>query len=350
MRILILLRDLSLNGISTYNRNLANELSLQGHEVHVWPSNAAINSRSRMHWPILHPWTERLVRHFVQWISPDVILVSHFTQARLAHKLKQSTGTPWVACMHNGHSPKRMAEWAQLFSNAAGVVTLCETMRDKYAQLLASTAQAGQPEVAAVPVLLSRLPIAIPAPRKRASDAPLKLAYCSRLSGGKGPLCEAWLQAVAALPGHERYKLLVMGGGNYLRTLRKTATELGLRVEFTGSIRDPGQRLDQVDVLTGSGYALMEGMVRGCAPVALGFAGCFGALTDSNLADAFAVNFGDHCLALLPKDPATVARELQLAINSAANTASIRQRSIERFAPQPIVAELVEFLQQIKTA
>lgn len=347
MKILILLRDLSLNGISTYNRNLANELSLQGHEVHVWPSNAAIASRSRLRWPILHPWAERLVRHFVQWINPDVILVSHFTQARLAHKLKQSTGIPWVACMHNGHSPQRMAEWAQLFSNAAGVVTLCETMREQYSKLLASSVQAGKP---LAPVLLSRLPIAIPEPRQRRSDAPLKLAYCSRLSGGKGPLCEAWLQAVAALPGHERYKLLVMGGGNYLRTLRKTATELGLNVEFTGSIRDPGQRLNQVDVLTGSGYALMEGMVRGCAPVALGFAGCFGALTDVNLADAFAVNFGDHCLELLPKDAGTVARELQLAINSADDTASIRQRSIERFSPEPIVAELVAFLQQVKTA
>ena len=119
MRILILLRDLSLNGISTYNRNLANELSRQGHEVHVWPSNAAIASRSRLHWPILHPWTERLVRHFVQWISPDVILVSHFTQARLAHKLKQSTGIPWVACMHNGHSPKRMATCFSKLSPAA---------------------------------------------------------------------------------------------------------------------------------------------------------------------------------------------------------------------------------------
>ena len=347
MKILILLRDLSLNGISTYNRNLANELSLQGHEVHVWPSNSAIASRSRLRWPILHPWAERLVRHFVQWINPDVILVSHFTQARLAHKLKQSTGIPWVACMHNGHSPQRMAEWARLFSNAAGVVTLCETMRKQYTELLASTAPAGKP---VAPVLLSRLPIAIPAPRQRTSNAPLKLAYCSRLSGGKGPLCEAWLQAVAALPEHERYKLLVMGGGNYLRSLRKTAANLGLQVEFTGSIRDPGQRLNQVDVLTGSGYALMEGMVRGCAPVALGFAGCFGALTDGNLADAFAVNFGDHCLALLPKDAETVARELQLAINSAADTASIRQRSIERFSPEPIVAELVAFLQRIKTA
>lgn len=347
MKILILLRDVSLNGISTYNRNLANELSLQGHEVHVWPSNAGIASHSRLHWPILHPWAEPLVRRFVERIAPDVILVSHFTQARLAHRLKRNTGIPWVACMHNGHSPQRMAEWALLFSNAAGVVTLCETMRDKYAQLLASTAQAGRP---VAPVLLSRLPITIPAPRRRASDAPLKLAYCSRLSSGKGPLCEVWLQAVAALPACKSYTLLVMGGGKYLRSLRKTAAVLGLHVEFTGSIRDPGQRLNQVDVLTGSGYALMEGMVRGCASVALGFAGCFGALTDTNLAEAFDVNFGDHCSALLPKDAATVARELQLAINSANHTAGIRQRSIERFSPQPIVAELVEFLQQIKTA
>ncbi|MGS0756270.1 glycosyltransferase [Roseateles sp. GG27B] len=209
MKILILLRDLSLNGISTYNRNLANELSLQGHEVHAGrPTRPSSRRACATHPP---PLGRAAGAPLVQWINPDVILVSHFTQARLAHKLKQSTGIPWVACMHNGHSPQRMAEWAQLFSNAAGVVTLCDHAGAN-SKLLASSVQAGKP---LAPVLLSRLPIAIPEPRQRRSDAPLKLAYCSRLSGGKGPLCEAWLQAVAALPGHERYKLLVMGGGNY---------------------------------------------------------------------------------------------------------------------------------------
>lgn len=333
MRILILMRDLSLNGITTYNRILAAELSRQGHEVHVWAN------------PLLHPWVEPLTRLFVKRLRPDVILANHFTQASLAHCLRVSTGIPWVAVMHNGHSPQRMLAWAKLFSNAAGVVTMCETMRTKYTQLVEENYAAG----IAPPIFLSRLPIVIPEPRQRVPGIPLTLAYCSRMSGSKGVRAEAWLQAVASLPEPSQYKLLLIGGGSYLKRLRRSAESLGLQVEFTGTIADPSRLLDQVDVITGAGYSLMEGLVLGCAPVALGFGGCFGTITEANLDAAFEVNFGDHSAASLPDDAATIANALREAIAlllSPASTEPIRTRSITYFSPAPIASELLGFLRE----
>ena len=55
MRILILLRNLSPNGITTCNRMLTNELRRQGHEVFVWPSDDSIHSERRLRLAILHP-------------------------------------------------------------------------------------------------------------------------------------------------------------------------------------------------------------------------------------------------------------------------------------------------------
>lgn len=107
----------------------------------------------------------------------------------------------------------------------------------------------------------------------------MTLTYCSRLSGNKGPRCAAWLQAVASLPEAQHFRLQVIGGGSHLATLKKQAQDLGLAVEFTGMVADPGPWLDRTDVMTGAGYALIEGLVRGCAGVGLGFGGCFGAIT-----------------------------------------------------------------------
>lgn len=345
MRILILMRDLSLNGVTTYNRTLAAELRRHGHEVHVWPGDASMPASRAPTFPLLHPWFEPLARRYVKHLRPDVILVNHFTQARLAQRLRVSTGIPWVAVMHNGHSPQRMLAWAKLFGNVAGIVTMCETMRAQYARLVEENCA----EDAAPPVFLSRLPIVIPEPRQRVPGAPLTLAYCSRMSSSKGPRAEAWLHAVASLPEATQYKLLVIGGGSYLKHLRRSVAALGLQVEFTGTIADPSRLLPRVDVITGAGYSLMEGLVLGCAPVALGFGGCFGAITEANLDAAFAINFGDHSAVPLPDDAATIAKALREAIAlllSPASTEPIRARSVVHFSPSPIASELLGFLRE----
>jgi len=347
MRILILLRDRSLNGISTYNRILTRALSEQGHEVHVWPSDKTADARKAFRLPLLHPWLAPLLRWRLNDLRPDIVLVNHYTQARLAHRLKETTGTPWVAVMHNGHSAQRMAEWARLFGNAAGVVTLCETLRARYAALVSASVEAVDSKLP--PVWLSRLPIDVQPARARAAGAPLTLGYCSRLSGLKGPRCQAWLQAIATLPEREHCKVLVIGGGGHLEPLRRAAANLGLRAEFTGMVEDPGRRLAEVDVIAGAGYSLMEGMVRGCAAVGLGFGGCFGALTEDNLEEAFAVNFGDHCVRPYPSDAAAIASQLRVAIDSlqSASASRLRERIVEHFSPAPIAADLVRFLSRV---
>jgi hypothetical protein len=83
--------------------------------------------------------------------------------------------------------------------------------------------------------------------------------------------------------------------------------------------------------------------------VALGFGGCFGAITEASLDAAFVINFGDHSAAPLPDDAGTIAKALQEAIAlllSPASTGPIRARSVAHFSPAPIVAELLIFLRE----
>ena len=348
MRLLLLLRDSAPNGITTYNRILARHLVTLGHEVHVWRADKAFAAATgaQVHgWlpqahplfaPLAQPWLTRGIR-------PDLLFVNGYTQARFAHRLRAASGIPWVACMHNGHGPARMAEWLALFGNAAGVVTMCGTLQDSYTRLIAGGAAAQQP-----PVLLSRLPVELPALRVRVGTAPLTLGYCSRLSGQKGPRCETWLRAIARLPDRERYRVLVIGGGRHLKALQATAAELGLDAEFSGMVADPAPLLERIDVITGAGYALLEGLLRGAAAVGLGFGGCIGAVSAGTLDKAYALNFGDHCPRPFPADADTIASALVAAIASlgSADLAQVHARSRAISAPGPIVGELLEFLAQ----
>lgn len=315
MRILILLRDLSRNGITTYTRMLSDELRCQGHEVFVWPAYGGFTRRNWRCW-LLHPTFSELIAQGIARLRPDMIYVNHYTQARVAHLVHDRLGIPWFACMHNGHSDARMAEWAQVFTNAQGIVTMCESLRDKY-QNLVDTATPPNMGSQKPPVVLSHLPIVspkLPERPMRQNEERLTLTYCSRLSGQKGPRCEAWLRAIALLPTASQYRIVVLGGGSYLRQLKRVANDLSLVVEFTEMVPDSAPYLNRTDVLTGAGYALIEGLVRGCVGIGLGFGGCFGAITPDRLSAAIAVNFGDHCPRPLPADPAHIAAALQEAI------------------------------------
>lgn len=342
MRVLILLRDGSPNGITTYNRTLSQALRALGHAVCASPALEADADTDVASWRLRlrHPWAEPLVRTAVAQWQPDLIFVSHFTQARLAHRLRQTLGIPWFACMHNGHGESRMRAWSQLLANASGVVTLCDTLHRVYEPL-------AQALPAPVPMCLSRLPLNLPlnSPEHRAADGPLTLTYCARLSSQKGPRCEAWLRAIASLPRLRAHRLLVIGGGSHLPRLRRVAVELGLVVEFVGLVADPAPHLGRTDVITGAGYALMEGLVRGAVGVGLGFGGCWGAITPAGLSAALDVNFGDHSPIPLPHDPATIAQALSQALDSVgtADAVAVTEACRRCFEPKAIAADLVRF-------
>ena len=348
LHVLLLLRSLERNGITTYNLTLANALRAAGHRVTVWPQDPVWAGVSLPGW-LLHPAMARLLASRVNALEPDLLYVSHYTQAQLAAEVSSRTGIPWFACMHNGHSPKRMDEWKNLFATTAGVVTLCRTMHEVYTPL----AQAAQP---VCPMHVGVLPLDMPQHIAKAplfgragSDAPLRLAYCARLSGQKGPRCEAWLRAVALLSVEQGVQVRVIGGGSDLERLRKLAGDLQLQVEFTGLVPDTAPWLSDVDVLAGAGYALVEGLVRGCAGVGIGFGGCWGAVTPDRLDEAVAVNFGDHCPYPLPESPEAIRDALLQAISAchSGGAEEVTQRCRVLFDANQQAAALVSFWRSV---
>lgn len=346
MRVLILLRDGLPNGITTYNRTLSQALKAHGHDVITVPALEPGWTGSPWQLGLRYPLLEPLMRGAVRRLAPDLIYVSHFTQAKLAHRLQQTLGVPWVACMHNGHGEARMREWSRLLASASGLVTMCESLHRLYTPLAPVRA-------VPFPMLMSRLPLALPPKRgvRDVKSGSLTITYCARLSSQKGPRCEAWLRAAALLPHARAHRWMVIGGGRHLPNLRRLASELGLTVEFVGMVADPDPYLRRTDVIVGAGYALMEGVSRGAVGVGLGFGGCWGTITPANYQQAQAVNFGDHSPVPLPEDPNTIARELEsaLAMVDTPDADAVSKLCRESVDPSPIAADLVRFWQRALT-
>jgi len=343
--VLVLMRNHARNGITTYANTVSHELALQGHTVLHWPPPHGCRSGGELGWPFLHPLAAPWLAPLLRAAKPDVLMVHHYTQARLAAALQRRTGTPWVAVMHNGHSGRRLCQWQGLLQGAAGVVTMCDAMHRVYDGLLA--APGGPTGSPAMPrVLSSRLPLR-PAALAHRPTSGLQLAYCSRLSGAKGPRCEAWLRAVAGDTVLRGARLRVIGGGSDQTRLQRLASALGLAAEFTGSVPSPVALLTDVDVLTGAGYALIEGLTLGCVGVGLGFGGCTGVVDAQGFDAACAVNFGDHSPNPLPTDAGSIARALRAALQLRADPqarSQVHQRALQHFAAGPVVAELADFL------
>lgn len=347
LHVLVLLRSLERNGITTYNTTLAKALRAAGHRVTVWPGDPVVAGMTLPGW-CLQPGMASLLTQRVRGLAPDLLYISHYTQGLLAARLSERLGIPWFACMHNGHNDARMAEWRELFATASGVVTLCQTMHQVYAPLVETVQPRLGQHVGVLPIDLS----AVQLRPQRSAEAPLRLAYCARLSGQKGPRCEAWLHAVALLSAEQPVQARVIGGGSDLARLRQVAQKLGLAVEFTGLVPDTAPWLQDVDVLAGAGYALVEGLVRGCAGVGIGFGGCWGAVTPERLTESVAVNFGDHCPHPLPQSPEAIRDALKVAIAACQSGAAqaVSQRCRQVFDAEKQAAELVAYWRPILEA
>ena len=84
LRVLVPMRNHARNGITTYARTVSDELALQGHTVLHWPPTGGWRSGGELGWPFLHPLAAPWLAPLVRTARPDVLMVHHYTQARLA--------------------------------------------------------------------------------------------------------------------------------------------------------------------------------------------------------------------------------------------------------------------------
>ncbi|WP_139463385.1 polysaccharide deacetylase family protein [Aeromonas veronii] len=331
MNILMALSQLEVTGAEVYATTVGNELTRRGHNV-FYVSDTLTK-------PTLGPvFTLRfnkrsILRRFWHVFYLIYLIKKHHIQLVHAHSRASGwssyvacklTGTPMITTVH-GRQPVHASRKA---FHALGLraVAVCEDIAHQIVDNLGV-------DPAIVQVLRNGIetdkfqPVPVPHNPKPV------IAIIGRLSGPKGELCYRLLEEVLDL---DACRVLIVSG---TKVPERFARFEG-RAEFVGYVDDVPGLLASCDLVIGAGRVAMEALLCGRPAFAIGEAKAVGLVTEQNLADALASNFGDIGPKDLAIDFAALKGEIESALASKVVPEAIRQRIQDEYGLQGVVSGL----------
>ncbi|MFM5657900.1 polysaccharide deacetylase family protein [Aeromonas veronii] len=331
MNILMALSQLEVTGAEVYATTVGNELTRRGHNV-FYVSDTLTK-------PTLGPvfklrFNKRsILRRFWHVFYLIYLIKKHHIQLVHAHSRASGwssyvacklTGTPMITTVH-GRQPVHASRKA---FHALGyrAVAVCEDIAHQIVDNLGV-------DPAIVQVLRNGIETdkfqPVPAP-----DNPKPvITIIGRLSGPKGELCYRLLDEVLDL---DAYKVRIVSG---TKVPERFARFEG-RAEFVGYVGDVPALLASCDLVIGAGRVAMEALLCGRPAFAIGEAKAVGLVTEQNLDDALASNFGDIGPKDLAIDFAALKGEIESALASNVVPEAIRQRIQDEYGLQGVVSGL----------
>ncbi|HDZ8845005.1 TPA: polysaccharide deacetylase family protein [Aeromonas veronii] len=331
MNILMALSQLEVTGAEVYATTVGNELTRRGHNV-FYVSDTLTK-------PTLGPvfklrFNKRsILRRFWHVFYLIYLIKKHHIQLVHAHSRASGwssyvacklTGTPMITTVH-GRQPVHASRKA---FHALGyrAVAVCEDIAHQIVDNLGV-------DPAIVQVLRNGIETdkfqPVPAP-----DNPKPvIAIIGRLSGPKGELCYRLLDEVLDL---DACKVRIVSGTK----VPERFARFGGRAEFVGYVDDVPALLADCDLVIGAGRVAMEALLCGRPAFAIGEAKAVGLVTEQNLDEALASNFGDIGPKDLAIDFAALKGEIETALTSKTVPEAIRQRIQDEYGLQGVVSGL----------
>lgn len=331
MNILMALSQLEVTGAEVYATTVGNELTRRGHNV-FYVSDTLTK-------PTLGPvfklrFNKRsILRRFWHVFYLIYLIKKHHIQLVHAHSRASGwssyvacklTGTPMITTVH-GRQPVHASRKA---FHALGyrAVAVCEDIAHQIVDNLGV-------DPAIVQVLRNGIETdkfqLVPAP-----DNPKPvIAIIGRLSGPKGELCYRLLDEILDL---DACKVRIVSG---TKVPERFARFEG-RAEFVGYVDDVPALLAGCDLVIGAGRVAMEALLCGRPAFAIGEAKAIGLVTERNLGEALASNFGDIGPKDLAIDFAALKGEIESALASKVVPEAIRQRIQDEYGLQGVVSGL----------
>lgn len=331
MNILMALSQLEVTGAEVYATTVGNELTRRGHNV-FYVSDTLTK-------PTLGPvfklrFNKRsILRRFWHVFYLIYLIKKHHIQLVHAHSRASGwssyvacklTGTPMITTVH-GRQPVHASRKA---FHALGLraVAVCEDIAHQIVDNLGV-------DPAIVQVLRNGIETdkfqPVPAP-----DNPKQvIAIIGRLSGPKGELCYRLLDEVLDL---DACKVRIVSG---TKVPERFARFEG-HADFVGYVDDVPALLASCDLVIGAGRVAMEALLCGRPVFAIGEARAIGLVTERNLDEALASNFGDIGPKDLAIDFAAMKGEIETALASKTVPEVIRQRIQDEYGLQGVVSGL----------
>ncbi|TNH81567.1 polysaccharide deacetylase family protein [Aeromonas sobria] len=336
MNILMALSQLEVTGAEVYATTVGNELTRRGHNV-FYVSDTLTK-------PTLGPvfklrFNKRsILRRFWHVFYLIYLIKKHHIQLVHAHSRASGwssyvacklTGTPMITTVH-GRQPVHASRKA---FHALGyrAVAVCEDIAHQIVDNLGV-------DPAIVKVLRNGIETDKFQPVPATENPKPVIAIIGRLSGPKGELCYRLLDEVLDL---DACRVRIVSG---TKVPERFARFEG-RAEFVGYVDDVPALLAGSDLVIGAGRVAMEALLCGRPAFAIGEAKAIGLVTEQNLDEALASNFGDIGPKDLAIDFAALKGEVESALASKVVPEAIRQRIQDEYGLQGVVSGLESIYQ-----
>ncbi|MCY9838094.1 polysaccharide deacetylase family protein [Aeromonas media] len=336
MNILMALSQLEVTGAEVYATTVGNELTRRGHNVFYVSDTLTKPTQG----PVfkLRFNKRSILRRFWHVFYLIYLIRKHHIQLVHAHSRASGwssyvacklTGTPMITTVH-GRQPVHASRKA---FHALGyrAVAVCEDIAHQIIDNLGV-------DPAIVQVLRNGIETdkfqPVPAPE---NPKPV-IAIIGRLSGPKGELCYRLLDEVLDLGACQ---VRVVSGTRVPERFARFQD----RVDFVGYVDDVPALLAQCELVIGAGRVAMEALLCGRPAFAIGEAKAIGLVTEQNLDEALASNFGDIGPRDLAIDFAALKGQIAPALASKQVPDSLRLRIRQEYDLQEVVSGLESIYQ-----
>ncbi|WP_323904592.1 polysaccharide deacetylase family protein [Aeromonas hydrophila] len=336
MNILMALSQLEVTGAEVYATTVGNELTRRGHQVFYVSDTLTKPTLGEVF--KLRFNKRSILRRFWHVFYLIYLIKKHHIQLVHAHSRASGwssyvacklTGTPMITTVH-GRQPVHASRKA---FHALGfrAVAVCEDIAHQIIDNLGV-------DPAIVQVLRNGIETdkfqPVPAP----TNARPVIAIVGRLSGPKGELCYRLLDEVLDL---DTCQVKVVSGSQLPARFQRFQEQ----VDFVGYVEDVPALMAQCDLVIGAGRVAMEALLCGRPAFAIGEAKAIGLVTEHNLDEALASNFGDIGPQDLAIDFAALKAQITPALASGTVSDTIRQRIQAEYGLSGVVSGLESIYQ-----
>lgn len=305
MNVLMALSQLEVTGAEVYATTVGDELTSRGHNV-FYVSDTLTKPHQGEFFKLRFN-KRSILRRFWHVGYLAYLIKKHNIQLVHAHSRASSwschiacklTGTPMVTTVH-GRQPVH-ASRKRFHAMGDKALPVCEAICQQLIQEL---------DVPESQLKVSRNGIEtnqfqpMPTP---INDKPI-ITIIGRLSGPKGDLC---FRLLSECLDSEQYHIKVVTGSTVTERFKPFLNQ----VEFTGYTDDVPAMLANSDLVIGAGRVAMESLLCGRPTFAIGEAKSIGVVTNNNVEQAMATNFGDIGPKNLDIDFSTIGDQVSQAL------------------------------------
>jgi peptidoglycan/xylan/chitin deacetylase (PgdA/CDA1 family)/UDP-N-acetylglucosamine:LPS N-acetylglucosamine transferase len=349
MRILHVLSQIFTSGPEFYVAALAEKHSALGHEVFVVSDTLTAGVKAEFtSQPIANRrYPQRIknvwfLKKLIKEKGIDVVHAHSRAASWVSYYATLGSGVPLVSTVHGRQFPHASARWFDIYGDR--VIAVCENLREHLVNEMRMKRHK-------IDLIRNGFDFSKLAPGPSGDRVGKSIAIVGRTNGPKGEnIVKVVENAIAPLLGeHGDLRAFILGGaahdlpGDGYARVKRVAEEQGGRLEMPGFVEDLPSYIASSNVVICAGRVAVEALYLGHPVIAVGEDVSHGLVTEANLSEAMASNFGDILPTSVRREPDfdLIRTHVRTVLTASTPPESLRSSMVREYDSETISQEVM---------